>query len=168
MNNSYYLTVYTPVGDWVATYEQNILESGVWLKWMDIHDWRTLLVMSADGPGERNINPCNPKYRDKLVPMWDFLINHGVLPVCPTPIWYPSATDLEKPPAELVQAIRGEITTLRGKLADIARAYPPWNSWLGSAEGGLTCVLVALYGAKQEMEKYQGQYGHNPSWLQKK
>lgn len=44
-----------------------------------------------------------------------------------------------------MEDIRSNFTNLRGKLFDIQRLYPGWKERFDHAEGGLTCVMAALY-----------------------
>lgn len=58
---------------------------------------------------------------------------------------YLTPEEAAKPFDEAVEKVRNELTRLRGKLYDIARLNPGWKERVDFAEGGLTCVISALY-----------------------
>lgn len=70
------------------------------------------------------------------------------------PIYYKSAEEMDKPMSELIEELRNEITRTRGKLHDIKRSYG-WSEWIEAYEGGLTCMISAMYNFKEELEKFE-------------
>ena len=166
-NNVYYLTIYRWDGKRIKTHRQNQLCRPCWLTWMEEHaDWKDLLVLTQPSPGPEEI-PLGSPSRSKLVKMWDFLIQAKVLPQRPHPIWA-TYTEIEGPPAELVESVRNDIAKLRGKLGDLTRAYPVWRERVEHAQGALTCVLVALHESMEEMQAHHKKWGHKPDWLRPK
>lgn len=80
----------------------------------------------------------------------------------PHPIF---GTNIDLPPAEVVEEVRMQLAKLRGNLSDIRRAYPIWKDFLSYNEGAMTCLLVSLADSRRHMENHQKKWGHNPSWL---
>jgi NifU-like protein involved in Fe-S cluster formation len=70
------------------------------------------------------------------------------------PIFYKSAEEMDKPMSELIEELRIEIHKTRGKLHDIKRSYG-WDEWIETYEGGLTCMISAMYNFKEELEKFE-------------
>lgn len=70
------------------------------------------------------------------------------------PIYYKSAEEMDKPMSELIEELRCEIDRTRGKLHDIKRSYG-WEEWIVTYEGGLTCMISAMYHFKEELEKFE-------------
>ena len=68
-------------------------------------------------------------------------------------------TDLSKPPAELIQKIRNNLSELRGQLRDIRYAYPAWKDRIECLEGGFTCMLIATHNIQEEFAKCQKKWG---------
>jgi len=64
-------------------------------------------------------------------------------------------TDLSKKKSEVVTEARNRIESARGVLDDFQFAYPQWKERVRHVEGLLTCGLVALYNAIEELEKYE-------------
>lgn len=64
-----------------------------------------------------------------------------------------SGIDLSQPLSVLVEGLRQDITNVRSKLDDIGKGYPGWGEHLKCAEGGLTCVLIALYNTAEHMKE---------------
>lgn len=67
-----------------------------------------------------------------------------------------------KPLSEIVQDIRSDLATARGKLADIGDAFPLWRGRLEDAEGLLTCGVIALHRYMEEMREYEKQWPDGP------
>lgn len=61
--------------------------------------------------------------------------------------------DLSKPLSETIELIRGQISTIRGKLHDIGFAKTAWTQDMESVQGLLTCGLVTLHWIMEEMKK---------------
>lgn len=64
-------------------------------------------------------------------------------------------TNFGPPLSETIQAMRGRVSQLRGELGDIRRAFPGWGERLECVEGLLTCGLIALQDAMQEMQRIE-------------
>lgn len=62
-------------------------------------------------------------------------------------------TDFSKPLWQTIEALRHEITRVRGGLCDIRFAFPLWGDRVDNVEGLLTCGLIAMHGIAREMEK---------------
>ena len=164
-NNIYYLTTYVPVtGDRLKVHRQNRFCRPCWLDWTEEYrGWQNHNVLVQSSPGPARI-PIGDPLNSKLVSMWDFLIEAKVLPPRPRPL---SATyaELEGPPDRLIESIRDDLAKLRGKLEDLASAYPLWKDWLKAPQGGITCVLASLHLSGQEMQRHREKWGHKPDWL---
>lgn len=61
-------------------------------------------------------------------------------------------TSLEK--ANKLEEIRHKLSELRAEIATLRRDDKLWESWLLPCEGGITCVLLATYGAVEELRKH--------------
>ena len=70
------------------------------------------------------------------------------------PIFYANAQEMDKLLSVLIEDLRSDIAKVRGKISDIRRSYG-WDDRLEHIEGGLTCMLVAMYATMQEMEKFE-------------
>ena len=70
------------------------------------------------------------------------------------PIFYKSADEMDKPVSELIEELRTDITNVRGKLGDIRRSYG-WDDRIEHLEGGLTCMLVAMYDTMETLKKFE-------------
>lgn len=68
------------------------------------------------------------------------------------PIYYKSNIDLDKPIDELIQELRNDITKIRGKIFDI-KQYHGFEELLESLEGGLTCMISAMYNTVKQFKK---------------
>lgn len=71
-----------------------------------------------------------------------------------SPIYYNNAEEMCKPMSELIEELRNELSKTRGKLSDIKRSYG-WDEWVVNYEGGLTCIISALYNFKDELQKFE-------------
>lgn len=169
--NSIYYTIYTPStgGPYgylhLATDRQNIMCKRVTREWMTkFPSWRRLWVLVDAEPGP-NVILSGSSNAKKLKRMHDVLVETRILPRPPQPVYMTPEENIETPPDTLIQGIRDDLARLRGKLADIARAYPEWKERVFPAEGGLTCVISLLYNSKQEIAKHRELYGHSPRWL---
>lgn len=70
------------------------------------------------------------------------------------PIYYKDAKEMDKPLSELMEELRNEISRTRGKLYDIKRSYG-WAERIESLEGGLSCMIMAMYGIVKEIERFE-------------
>lgn len=70
------------------------------------------------------------------------------------PIYYKNSKEMDKPTSVLIEELRAELNKTRGKLYDIKRSYG-WEDWISVCEGGLTCVISAMYTFKQELERFE-------------
>jgi hypothetical protein len=70
------------------------------------------------------------------------------------PIYYKSVEEMDKPLSELMEELRMEIDKTRGKLYDIKRSYG-WEDRIEPLEGGLTCMLMAMYGTMMEFKEHE-------------
>lgn len=68
------------------------------------------------------------------------------------PIFYKNAEEMDKPLSELMEELRNDLSRIRGKLHDIRYAYG-WEDRIKHIEGGITCMLIAMY---HTMEEWQG------------
>jgi hypothetical protein len=74
------------------------------------------------------------------------------------PIFYENAEAMDKPLSELMESLRNDVAKVRGKLGDIKRSYG-WKDRIEHLEGGLTCMLSAMYHTLEEWEKHEEKYG---------
>jgi hypothetical protein len=70
------------------------------------------------------------------------------------PIYYKSKEDLDKPLYDLMEQLRNDISTVRGKLHDIKFTYG-FEDRIEHLEGGLTCMLVAMYEIAKEFKDFE-------------
>jgi hypothetical protein len=70
------------------------------------------------------------------------------------PIYYASAEAMDKPLSELMESLRNDVAQVRGKLHDIKFSYG-WDDRIEHLEGGLTCMLVAMYEIFEEWQKFE-------------
>lgn len=70
------------------------------------------------------------------------------------PIFYKNAEEMDKPLSELMEQLRSDLAKVRGKLSDIKRSYG-WEDRIEHIEGGLTCMLVAMYATTEEWRIYE-------------
>lgn len=70
------------------------------------------------------------------------------------PVFYKNAEEMDKPLSELMEELRNDITKVRGKLFDIKYSYG-WKDRIEHIEGGLTCMLVAMYDTMEEFKKFE-------------
>lgn len=68
------------------------------------------------------------------------------------PIYF-TPEEMQKPLPELIECVRRELATIRGKLGDLKRVG--WSDRFDAPEGGLTLVIANLYYVMQEIEKAQ-------------
>ena len=73
------------------------------------------------------------------------------------PIYYKSADEMDKPLSELMEQLRSDISNVRGKLYDIKRSYG-WDDRIEHIEGGLSCMLVAMYATMEEWKKFEDKH----------
>jgi hypothetical protein len=64
------------------------------------------------------------------------------------------AEEMDKPLSELMEQLRSEIVKTRGKLSDIKRSYG-WDERIEHIEGGLTCILIAMWNTMEEWKLYE-------------
>ena len=53
-----------------------------------------------------------------------------------------------------MEELRTEISNTRGKLHDIKSSYG-WGDRIDFIEGGLTCILVAMYSTMEEWKQFE-------------
>ena len=70
------------------------------------------------------------------------------------PIFYKSKEELDKPLYDLMEQLRTDVAHVRGKLYDIKSTYG-WDEWIEHLEGGLTCMLSAMYATGLEWKKFE-------------
>lgn len=70
------------------------------------------------------------------------------------PIFYKNVEEMDKPLSELMESLRNDLAKIRGKLSDIKWSYG-WEDRIEHIEGGLSCLLVAMYAVKQEWERFE-------------
>lgn len=70
------------------------------------------------------------------------------------PVYYKNGEEMNKPLNELIEELRTEIDKTRGKLNDIKRSYGH-EDLIEPLEGGLTCMLIAMYGIMMEFKEYE-------------
>ena len=70
------------------------------------------------------------------------------------PIFYKNTEEMDKPLSELMEDLRSDIVKVRGKLFDIKQSYG-WEDKIEYIEGGLTCILVAMYDTMQEWKRVE-------------
>lgn len=70
------------------------------------------------------------------------------------PIYYKNAEEMDRPLSELMEELRSEISRTRGKLHDIKYSYG-WVDRIEPLEGGLTCMIVAMYSVMEEWKKFE-------------
>ena len=73
------------------------------------------------------------------------------------PIYYKNKEDLDKPLFDLMEQLRSDIAQVRGKLHDIKYTYG-WKDRIEHLEGGLTCMIVAMYETGLEWKKFEEKY----------
>jgi len=76
------------------------------------------------------------------------------------PIYYKNAEEMDKPLSELMEDLRNEVSRIRGKLHDIKSSYG-WEDRIEHIEGGLTCMLVAMFGTMEEWKKFEEKQNGN-------
>ena len=72
------------------------------------------------------------------------------------PIYYKSAEEMDKPLSELMEELRSDLSKVRGKLHDIKNSYG-WADRIEHIEGGLTCMISAMYATVQEWEIFEAE-----------
>ena len=70
------------------------------------------------------------------------------------PIFYKNAEEMDRPLSELMEELRNEISRVRGKLHDIKYSYG-WGDRIEPIEGGLTCMLIAMYSVTEEWRQFE-------------
>lgn len=70
------------------------------------------------------------------------------------PIYYNSSEEMDKPLSELMEELRKEISKTRGKLSDLKNSFG-FKDHIELIEGGLTCMLVAMYSSVEEFQKLE-------------
>jgi hypothetical protein len=63
--------------------------------------------------------------------------------------------DFDRPKSEVLKEIRNKLTAARGGLTDFQSAFPGWSGRTQHVEGLLTCGIMALYEAIQELEGFE-------------
>ena len=62
-------------------------------------------------------------------------------------------TDFSVPLSETMTKLRAQVNSVRGQLTDIGMAYPGWKEELAPLEGGLTCILIAMFYTLDRMKE---------------
>lgn len=70
------------------------------------------------------------------------------------PIYYKNVDEMDKPLSVLMEELRCEVSTIRGKLHDIKHTHG-WVDRIEPIEGGLTCMIVAMYSVMEEWKKFE-------------
>lgn len=70
----------------------------------------------------------------------------------PSPI-YLTTEESKRDFDEIVETIRWDLTRLRGKLHDVQRMWPGWRERVDMADGGITCVIMALHDGVEEYKR---------------
>ena len=70
------------------------------------------------------------------------------------PIYYKNIEEMNRPISFLTEKLRDDITIVRGKIQDLVRSFG-WEDRFSHIEGGLTCILVAMYDTVEEMKKIE-------------
>ena len=70
------------------------------------------------------------------------------------PIFYKNSEEMNKPTSELIESLRNDIASVRGKLGDIRRSYG-WDDRIDFLEGGLTCMIVAMAYTVDEIREFE-------------
>ena len=70
------------------------------------------------------------------------------------PIYYENKEELDKPLYDLMEQLRIDVSRVRGKLYDIKSTYG-WDDRIEHLEGGLTCLIVAMYETALEWKKFE-------------
>jgi hypothetical protein len=70
------------------------------------------------------------------------------------PIFYKNKEDLDKPLHELMDNLRTDVAKVRGKLHDIKATYG-WDDRIEHLEGGLTCMISAMYDTEVEWREIE-------------
>lgn len=70
------------------------------------------------------------------------------------PIFYKSVEEMDKPLSTLIEQLRIDISNIRGKLSDIRSSYG-YDDRIEPIEGGLTCMVSAMYNIKEEFKKFE-------------
>lgn len=71
-----------------------------------------------------------------------------------SPIYYSSLEEMDKPLSELMEQLRTDLAKIRGKLSDIKRLHG-FDDRIEHIEGGLTCMLVAMYSTMEEWKQHE-------------
>lgn len=69
-----------------------------------------------------------------------------------TPISYNNIEEMGKPISELIEELRTDLAKVRGKVLDIRRIYG-YDDRLEHVEGGITCLISAMYNSMMEFKK---------------
>lgn len=77
-----------------------------------------------------------------------------------SPIYYKDKNDLDKSPIVLMEELRNEISSVRGKLHDIKKTYG-WDEWIEHLEGGMSCMLISMYATVEEWKKFEEKHKLN-------
>jgi hypothetical protein len=73
------------------------------------------------------------------------------------PIFYENKEKLDKPLYDLMEELRYDISQIRGKLSDIKMMYG-WEDRIEHIEGGLTCLLIAMYETGKEWKEFENKF----------
>lgn len=70
------------------------------------------------------------------------------------PIYYKSKEELDMPLYDLMEELRSDVAKVRGKLHDIKYTYG-WEDRIEHIEGGLTCLIIAMYKTGEEWKEFE-------------
>lgn len=76
-----------------------------------------------------------------------------------TPEWHRQhpifKVDFSKPPSEIVESLRNDLSNIRGKLGDVRFGYPGYSERLETAQGAITTCIAYLYHLMDDMKKIE-------------
>lgn len=64
-------------------------------------------------------------------------------------------TDFSKPLSQIMEELRSKVANVRGQCSDIGFAYSGWRDEMAMLEGGLTCMLVAMYHSLERFKEHE-------------
>jgi hypothetical protein len=77
------------------------------------------------------------------------------------PIFYKDASEMDKPLSELMEELRSDVANVRGKLWDIKQSFG-WNDRIEHIEGGLSCILMAMFATMEEWQAFEKKRAAKP------
>ena len=85
----------------------------------------------------------------------------------PSTIYY-KGDEIDAPFATLIDRLRSEMVTTRGKIYDLERIWPHGKDRIEHAAGGLTCIISALANSQEEIKSFEERHGSMATWVQPK